>query len=220
MINITNRIFSRAKIFLKLCSTNPAAAGMLLKAFLRGSFYVIYYNIFKPRFKIKWPFFVYENFSISGPGTVFIDESCSIFPNTFKGVSIVTLSPRAAVRIGKNASLGGLTIRCLGRVEIGDRALTGNSLIQDSLFSERPSPTVPIYRESWPAAHNVKVGNNVWIGSQCCVLAGTVIDDHSVVSLGSVCTNAKINKYHLASGNPSDRTVPITRLLQFHNLSR
>lgn len=218
MIDLINKLFGRAKRFLRLCSANPKAGCMLLKAVLRGSFYVIYFKLFKPRFKIKWPFFVYEQFSVSGPGTVFIDESCSIFPNTFKGVSIVTLSPKSVVRIGKNASLGGLTIRSFGRVEIGDRALTGNSLIQDSLFTERPSPPVPLY--SRPAVNDIKVGDNVWIGSQCCILAGTEIEDDSVVSLGSVCSNVIINKYHLASGNPSDRSVPIKRLLQFHGLVR
>ena len=206
--------------FIRLFVANPTGAAGLLKALLRGTFTVFYYRLVKPRIRIAFPFFMYETFCVSGPGKVFIEKSCSIFPNMFVGVNIVTLNRDAEVRIGKNCSLGGVTIRCHERVEIGDCLMAGHSLIQDSIFAECESALanqgIPQMRDS----HSIRIGRNVWIGAQTCILGGTTIGDDSVVSLGTVCMGIGIGAYQLASGNPSLRPVPISRLMRMQGMQK
>lgn len=50
-------------------------------------------------------------------------------------------------------------------------------------------------------AHPIKVGNNVWIGAQVCVLPGVTIGDNCVIGAGSVVTK-DIPSGTLAVGNP------------------
>ena len=203
---------------IRLFGSNPAGAAGLLKALLRGTFTVFYFRLFNRRVRIVFPFFMYETFRVSGPGKVFIGGSCSIYPNMFDGVSIVTLDQNAEVHIGVNCSLGGVTIRCRERIEIGDRIMAGHSLIQDCMLAEcpaaRPNDVVP--REMPSRA--IRIGRNVWVGAQSCILRGTKIGDDSVVSLGTVCCGAGIEEYQLASGNPSLRPVPITRLMRMQDI--
>ena len=47
----------------------------------------------------------------------------------------------------------------------------------------------------------VKIGNNVWIGANCTVLAGVEIGDNSVIGAGSVVTKS-IPKNVVAVGVP------------------
>lgn len=50
-------------------------------------------------------------------------------------------------------------------------------------------------------ARPIRVGNNVWIGAQVCVLPGVTIGDNSVIGAGSV-VNKSIPAGVLAAGNP------------------
>lgn len=47
----------------------------------------------------------------------------------------------------------------------------------------------------------IRVGNNVWIGAQVCVLPGVTIGDNTVIGAGSVVTK-NIPSGMLAAGNP------------------
>lgn len=55
----------------------------------------------------------------------------------------------------------------------------------------------------------IKIGNNVWIGAQVCVLPGVTIGDNSVIGAGSVVTK-DIPSGVLAAGNPCRVIRPIT----------
>lgn len=50
-------------------------------------------------------------------------------------------------------------------------------------------------------ARPIRVGNNVWIGAQVCVLPGVTIGDNTVIGAGSV-VNKDIPSNVLAAGNP------------------
>ncbi|NPV03132.1 MAG: acyltransferase [Syntrophaceae bacterium] len=190
-----------------------------MKALVRGTLTALYCKIAKPRVKIEFPFFMYEIFRVNGPGRVFIGSQCSIYPNIFDGVSIVTLDRESEIRIGRHCSLGGVTIRCRKKIEIGDRVMAGQSLIQDSMFTEcQGTSEKAMPQEMLPRP--IRIGNNVWIGAQTCILGGTTIGDDSVVSLGTVCFGNVIEEYRLASGNPSLRPVSISRLMRMQDMHR
>lgn len=55
----------------------------------------------------------------------------------------------------------------------------------------------------------IRIGNNVWIGAQVCVLPGVTIGDDSVIGAGSVVTK-DIPSGVLAAGNPCRVIRPIT----------
>ena len=206
--------------FIRLFLANPAGAAGLLKALLRGTFTVFYYRLLKPRVRIAFPFFMYETFRVSGPGKVSIGKSCAIYPNMFDGVCIVTLDPCAEVCIGRNCSLGGVTIRCRKRIEIGDGIMAGNSLIQDCMLAECPPALASKGMPHDMPSRTIRIGRNVWVGAQSCILQGTTIGDDSVVSLGTVCCDTGIEEYHLASGNPSVRPIPISKLIKLQDMRR
>ena len=50
-------------------------------------------------------------------------------------------------------------------------------------------------------ARPIRVGNNVWIGAQVCVLPGVTIGDNTVIGAGSV-VNRDIPANVIAAGNP------------------
>jgi len=49
---------------------------------------------------------------------------------------------------------------------------------------------------------DIVIGDDVWIGARCILLAGTRIGDHSVVGAGSVVLS-EIPPYSVAAGNPA-----------------
>lgn len=195
----------------------PRSAISILWALLKGSVYIAYFRIATRNVRIKFPFFVYQGVAITGPGSVSIDRFCAVYPNTFEGLCIVTLDPGAEVRIGMNCALGGVTIRCRERIDIGDRVMVGRSLVQDCILVECPAVGSNVAKPQEIRPRPIRIGRNVWLGAQSCILCGSKIGDDSVVSLGAVCFGAEIEEYHLASGNPCLRPVPISRLIRMQD---
>ena len=60
---------------------------------------------------------------------------------------------------------------------------------------------VPIIQQGHEGA-DIIIGNGVWIGARCILLAGAKIGDHCVVAAGSVISN-EIAPYSIAVGNPA-----------------
>jgi len=199
----------------KLCKIvkNPKKTLTILKALLIGSFYIIYYRTITKTVTIKFPFFAFYRVKITGPGSVFIDKNCSVFKNIYEGLTIVTLSKEAQVKIGKGCYLGGLTIYCYKKIEIGNRTITANSLVQDSLFCEINRVKSLFKETDILEPKSVIIGENVWLGALSCILSGTIIGDDSVISFGSVCYKLKVKKYSLVVGNPGVRSLPIRHVL-------
>lgn len=185
----------------------------LLVAVLRGTWYVCFYRLFRRNVTIRFPFKAFARVRIEGPGSVFVDRNCAVHLNVFKGLSIVTLSPEARVRIGARCNLGGLTIRCRTHVSIGDRTMTAVSLVQDTLFLDEEKARENRVADRFPWAAPVAIGSNVWITMQGIVLGDTRIEDDSVLATGAVCCHYRALPYTLVSGNPAKRSLPISRVM-------
>ena len=50
---------------------------------------------------------------------------------------------------------------------------------------------------------NIKIGDNVFVGSHCVILGGAEIGNNSVIAAGTVVRKIKIPPYSLAIGNPA-----------------
>jgi len=196
------------KVLLKLIFS-PKAFYRLCIALMRGTLYIVWIRLFRKNIKIRFPFFCYSKVEISGNGKVFIDRGCAVWTNSFDHLVISTLSPEAEVNIGKRCTLGGLTIRCLGKVRIGDNVLTAATLIQD----------VPIVCAKFCTSSTKKmqksqisIGNDTWLGAQSVVLAESGIGNGSVLGLNALLFKLIVEEGCLAVGNPAMRPIPIRKL--------
>lgn len=205
------KLLQTIKKFLK----NPGHFLFITRGLLRGSFYIIYYKLFRHNVRIGFPFFAHSSVTIVGPGSVKIGKNCYVFENVFRGLTIVTLSDKATVMIGEKCSLGGLTIRCFKRVEIGDNTMTAVSLVQDLLFVNFQKAGFQNEYSIVPPAKPIFIGNNTWLGGHCCVLGGCKIGNDSVLSACSVTYDIEIKEFSLCTGNPVRRALPIAQILAF-----
>jgi acetyltransferase-like isoleucine patch superfamily enzyme len=201
---------------------HPIGTLPVIMAFIRGCIYAAYFRIFRKNVRIKLPFYVYQSFrlfgpriQIEGPGSVEIGRFCSVFVNMLHGLSIVTLADSARVVIGRKCDLGGLTIRCRHAVQIGDGTMTAFSLIQDCCYLNRERGGSSTAGDSAFAGAPVKVGCNVWLTSQCCVLFGSNINDDCVLSAGSLTVNTTIPAYSFVTGSPVGKAHSILQLKRF-----
>ena len=91
---------------------------------------------------------------------------------------------------GKNITLGrnvflnsGCRFQDQGGIEIGDNALIGHCVVLATLNHD----LAPAHRGT-VIPKPIKIGRNVWIGSNATVLPGVTIGDNAVVAAGAVVT--------------------------------
>jgi acetyltransferase-like isoleucine patch superfamily enzyme len=185
-----------------------------LTAFLRGLYYICYYRITRRNVRIGFPFSAFAPVNIVGPGVVTIGKRCYAAKNVFKGWTIVTHSSEASVTIGDRCVMGGITIRALQHVEIGEKTMSANSLIQDYLWMDHRRVRVQTGDTALLDVKPVVIGENVWLGAQCTVACGSRIGRDSVLSAGAWCYNMQVDDYCLVSGNPAKKPLPIEKLLK------
>ncbi|MFZ3089491.1 MAG: hypothetical protein WA240_02615 [Nitrospirota bacterium] len=190
-----------------------------LMALLKGSLYILYYRFSKKNINIGFPFKAFSKVTIIGPGSVKIGKNCSVYKNVFRGLTIVTSSSDSVVVIGERCALGGLTIRCNKRVEIGDRVMTATSLIQDSFFVNQDKAMSLSVNELAPEPAEISIGNNVWLTLGSTILGRCNVGNDCVIAAGSWCFDSKIDDYSLAIGNPIKKTLPIERLQRLKGIS-
>jgi len=122
--------------------------------------------------------------------------------------------PRARIRVGDYALVNGARIICDAEVEIGDYALISwNVVIMDTY--RVPLDPAARRRELAAAprraprrlaadvpARPVRIGRNVWLGFDSCVLPGVRIGEGSVVGARSVVA-ADVPPFTVVAGNPA-----------------
>jgi acetyltransferase-like isoleucine patch superfamily enzyme len=143
------------------------------------------------------------------PGGVRIGRGASTYLGTMFDVG-----PRGRVTLGEYALVHGARIVCDAEVEIGDHALISwNVVLMDTYrvpFGatarrrelERTLGRRPRVLAGDVPARPVRIGPNVWIGFDSCVLPGVTVGRGSVVGARSVVT-ADVEPYTVVAGNPA-----------------
>jgi carbonic anhydrase/acetyltransferase-like protein (isoleucine patch superfamily) len=132
--------------------------------------------------------------------------------STYLG-TMFDVGPRGRVSLGEYALVHGARIICDAAVEIGDYALISwNVVLMDSYRvpfdpagRRRELERVPGRRPRFLAggeARPVRLGRNVWIGFDVCVLPGVTIGEGSVVGARSVVAE-DVPPYTVVAGNPA-----------------
>ena len=107
----------------------------------------------------------------------------------------IIISNRAILKLGSGYINRNCKIKCFSEIEIGnDVAISENVTIWDS--------DVHKIKGSALNTKPIKIGNHVWIGTNCIILKGVCIGDGAVIGAGSI-VNKDIPPNCLAVGNPA-----------------
>ena len=147
--------------------------------------------LFKARCKI-----VGKNLSLPNGIPLIIGNHLEIYlgENVTIGRSTISASKvfdKPLLKVGNNSYIGyGTTISVAKEVIIGDSCMiAGGCLIMDSddhpLSPQKRLLRMPVDKEN---VQPVKIGNNVWIGSNSTILKGVTIGDNSIIATHSVVT--------------------------------
>ncbi|MDB5258742.1 MAG: transferase [Chitinophagaceae bacterium] len=101
--------------------------------------------------------------------------------------------------IGQEVAFGGNVILYANEtISIGDYTMIGmNSILHTTTHDHKEHPMWR-YRIDRP----IHIGQHVWIGTSCVILAGVIIEDYTVVAAGSVVA-ANVPKGAIVGGNPA-----------------
>lgn len=102
------------------------------------------------------------------------------------------------IKVGQNVFINACCrFQDQGGIEIGDGSLIGhNTTIATLNHDFNPSKRQNL------TPSPVKIGKNVWIGSDCTILPGVEIGDGAIIGAGSVVTKS-VPKNSIAVGNPA-----------------
>jgi len=143
------------------------------------------------------------------PAGVRIGRGASLYLGTMFDVG-----PGGRVSVGEYALVHGARIICDAEVEIGDYALISWNVVLmdtyrvplDPVERRRELERVPTRRPRCLAgdapARPVRIGRNVWIGFDACVLPGVTVGEGAVVGARSVITE-DVPPYTVVAGNPA-----------------
>lgn len=86
----------------------------------------------------------------------------------------------------------------MGEVRIGDNCMLGPNV---GIYTAGHS-IEPLGRNKSGYTIPINIGNDVWVGGNCVILAGVTIGDNSVVAAGSIVTK-DVPKNTVVAGNPA-----------------
>jgi acetyltransferase-like isoleucine patch superfamily enzyme len=124
------------------------------------------------------------------------------------------VGPGGSVEVGRFGMLNAVRIICDGRLEIGDHALISWGVVLMDCYREPFEPAARgHYRravaeapgraaELAAAPRPIRIGPNVWIGFDSCVLPGVTIGEGSIVGARSVVVES-VPPYSVVAGNPA-----------------
>ncbi|MCX8130823.1 MAG: acyltransferase [Clostridia bacterium] len=105
-------------------------------------------------------------------------------------VRLKTYSDTAQIIIEDDAGINGTSITARTRcIYIGrNTRLAPNVTIMDSDFHALWPPETRMENPALEEDRDVRIGNNVWIATQCIILKGVTIGENSIIAAGSVVT--------------------------------
>ena len=120
-----------------------------------------------------------------------VDASFRLFPPFYTDCGV-------NIKLGKNVFINACCrFQDQGGIIIGDNALIGHSVTIATLNHDyNPENRASI------TPNPVKIGKNVWIGSDSTILPGVEIGDGAIIGAGSVVTKS-IPANTIAAGNPA-----------------
>ncbi|ABV86835.1 acyltransferase [Shewanella pealeana] len=141
-----------------------------------------------PSFSGAWPY-------ISNKGVIRLGGQCSF--RSFRLHQTITVQAEATLEIGEGSFFNdGVNICASQSIKIGRNAKIGDmTYVFDTDFHQL-SPDRDVKKAS------VVIGNNVWVGANSMILAGSSIGDNSVIAAGSIVVG-EIPPNCLAAGTPA-----------------
>lgn len=196
--------------------------GKLENGFCRGASYV--FNVHQGRFwsriygKIKWyanvrgmKFCEKGNYCV--PPYVFVGKEYLSIGKGFRAKSNLRieayrdLDQEPVIIIGEGVCFNyNVHIGAINRIEIGDRVLVGSNVLitdHDHGDTKRESLLIPPMQRAHVSKGSVLIGDDVWIGENVSILAGTVIGKGCVIGANSVVRGRNIPDYCVVTGNPA-----------------
>ena len=120
-----------------------------------------------------------------------VPETFGMFPPFYTDCGI-------NIKVGENVFINSCCrFQDQGGIEIGDGSLIGHNTTIATLNHDFN----PTKRQNLTPSP-VKIGKNVWIGSDCTILPGVSIGDGAIIGAGSVVTKS-IPRTAIAVGNPA-----------------
>lgn len=102
--------------------------------------------------------------------------------------------------LGDNVNFNGMSIQGLGKVVIGNNFHSGPGCVMITQNHNYNGNKIP-YDETF-IVKKIRIGNNVWLGSNVMILGGIEIGEGAIIQAGSVVIS-DIPKYAIAGGNPA-----------------
>jgi len=124
------------------------------------------------------------------------------------------VGPQGRVNIGEFTLINGARIICDAEIRIGNHCLISwNTVLMDTtrlpvdVNARREALTAaavcaPRHLDGIAPARPIRIGRNVWIGFDACVLPGVTIGDGSVIGARSVVVR-DVPPFSIAVGNPA-----------------
>ena len=142
------------------------------------------------------------------PDAVEIGRGAAVYTS-----SVLDLGPAGRVRIGEFAMLNGARVVCDSNVDIGAYSMISwNVVITDTLDGlggrVELEQVARRHHRVGGKARPVRIGPNVWIGFDVCVLPGVTIGVGSVIGAGSV-VDSDVPPFSVFAGVPARLVRPL-----------
>jgi acetyltransferase-like isoleucine patch superfamily enzyme len=102
--------------------------------------------------------------------------------------------------LGKNTNFNGMLISGKGRVEIGNNFHSGPECRMITEVHNYEGESIPY--DTTYILKDIKIEDNVWIGTRVLILGGVTLGEGSIIQAGSVVVS-DIPKYAIAGGSPA-----------------